>query len=167
MASDDPHNPIENLLNVLDEAALQWQVGLAAETSWQCRRDKWRRPFRVPCEVWAMTGTNGMLKHQGAHTRNISERGVALLAADPVLKGMPVEIRISVASRPRIHLAGLVAYCRSTVHDMQEIGVSLKVQQGSPVFHNNPMGAIATLSWLRDAMRNMPAQSRVKHSSHS
>ncbi len=163
MASEDPHNPIENLLNELDEAALQWQVGLAAESSWECRRDKWRRPFRVPCEVWAMTGTNGMLKHQGAHTRNISERGVALLAADPVLEGMPVEIRISVARRPRIHLAGLVVFCRSTVNDLQEIGVSLKVQQGSPIFHDNPMGAIASIAWIRDAMRGLTERSRIKH----
>lgn len=162
MNHDTAEATVDRFLDELDHASMQWQVSLAAERDdWKCRRDKWRRPFRVPCEFWSYAGLDGALKHQGGHTRNISERGVGLLAAHPVVKGVPIEIRISVAKRPCIHLAGIVAFCRPTTGDMHEIGVSLIVQQGASVFHDDPMGAIASVAWIRDAVRGLPVRSRL------
>lgn len=72
-----------------------------------------------------------------------------------VLPCVPIEIGITVADRPAIYMAGIVAHCRYTQRGFHEVGVALKAHQNQPVFSDDPVRALVTTPWLQRAIQNL------------
>ena len=152
--------PDERLLNELDEFATQWNHNDSDDQS--CRRDNRRRKFRTSCDIWYLTGYGVKPTRQKAQTRNLSERGVALLLKCVILRGTPIEIRIELPNRPPMYLAGTVAFCRYIRGRFHEIGVSLKAQQSTSIFANDPIKGMTTMKWLDEALNTRPKRKRLE-----
>jgi len=145
------HNPsnIQELLDELDHLTIQLQVSLAAKDDWHCRRAAWRRPMRVPCELWFLKSHEAIVFAKGL-TRNVSGMGIGLIAGQAIPAGHPIEIKIMLPGKPSAYFAGLTSHCRETKGKLHEIGVRLYTTQNSPVFHKNVLRAAMELEWLRE-----------------
>jgi hypothetical protein len=144
-----------DVLDRLDALASLGRDAREHENGWQCQRSRRRRAFRLPCEMWYYQDHGRALAHQKLHTRNINERGIAVVGRCVVLQGVPVEIRLCPPGRLPLHLAGLVAFCRYTTGGLHEIGVVLQSAQNQPVFSSDPVGAPQVTPWLREALRSL------------
>jgi hypothetical protein len=145
--------PIAAVLDELDAFAAQWDLVRKRQGREPCRRSRNRRPFRTPCRMWYIVRIDGKAQQEDAWTRNLSERGIGLLAKSAVPVGRPVEVQISPPDRPPMHVAGLVIFCRLTPQGYYELGISLKVRQDAPIFAHDPEGAMAVWPWFQRALR--------------
>jgi PilZ domain len=158
MDPNDDKKPFDTLLDELDKTATQLLVELATGDGWKCLREKPRRPFRIRCEVWWFhDGTT--VRQDTVQTRNISERGISLVSRGPIPKGAPIEIRIS-APGLLFYVGGVVSFCRYTAKGFHEVGIMLKAQDRKPMFHEDPMGSVATVPWVREALRSPAHRAR-------
>lgn len=153
--------PPEVLLNELDEFARQWEILHRQEAERQtCRRDKPRRKFRTPCDVWYFEERGTHLKHQTAQTRNISERGLSIVTRTLIHPGSPTEVRISLAGREPSYLGGIVVFCRYVSPGYHEVGIALKAHEHHPIFSDDVTGVIPPITWLQEALRESSARKR-------
>jgi hypothetical protein len=144
--------PTEVVLDELDELAARCETYRTTGDQSAYQRCITRRKIRVGCEIWYFEDKGRKIQHQKARTRNLSERGVGLIAKCVVLRGVPIEIRIALAGHSPVHLAGIVAFCRHARRGYHEIGVELKVHQDKPIFVDDPAKAMCSLPWLQGAL---------------
>jgi hypothetical protein len=154
VASDltEEATPTEVVLDELDELAARCDADRTRGNESACQRHNQRRRIRAGCKIWYFEDQGRKIQHQNARTRNLSERGIGLIAKCVVLRGVPIEIRIAPAGRPPLHLAGIVAFCRHARRGYHEIGVELRTHQDKPVFADDPARAMRLLPWLQGAL---------------
>ncbi len=115
------------------------------------RRLRERRPFRVDCTV-ACFPSGGVLATVPGATRNISFRGLAVVARAQVEVGHPIEVVVELPDSSPTHLAGVAAFCRPVTDGYHEIGLDLKEHGAVPIFCEDPLAAAASYPWLADAL---------------
>ena len=148
------------VLNELDEFARQWDIMRRQEKeNWRCRRNKARRKFRTRCDIWYFENHGTLLKHVEAQTRNLSERGLGLIARTVLHLSSPIEVRIEAPGRPPTYLGGVVVFCRYATQGFHEVGITLKSHGHIPIFSEGIPGVVHRVSWAMEAMRRQATQS--------
>ncbi len=147
---------IEIVLNELEEFSRQWEILVRGEQGqFACRRAKPRRKLCIACDIWFFDDRGARLNRRRAVTRNISERGIGLLARCLVPWGSPLEICIAVPGRAPMYLGGVATFCRYTTQGFYEIGLRLEARQDSPIFADDPGIRGVELPWLSQALRTL------------
>ncbi len=95
--------PTEVVLDELDELAARCDADRIRGNDSVCHRHNQRRRVRAACEIWYFEDKGRKLQQQNARTRNLSERGIGLIAKCVVLRGVPIEIRVALAGHAPVH----------------------------------------------------------------
>jgi hypothetical protein len=149
-----PDNPDDDSLNLLlDELevrAREQHAGERSEGYWVCQRKHPRSPFRAACVIHFFQQGSSAVTTLNGRSRNISRSGVGLLVRRVFRNGEPIEVELLVPGRARMHLGGLVTFCRYAGRGYHEVGVALKAAGSQPIFSKDPAHALESLAWLRN-----------------
>jgi len=146
------HQALDRLLDELDIRARTQQPGDRSNESYECQRRHPRTPFRIGCQLRYFPTGSSTVGTLAARTRNLSRNGIGLLVRRVFAKGEPVELKISIADRPDVYMAGLATFCRYAGQGFYELGLSLRTASSAPIFSKHPDTAIRSINWLRDAV---------------
>lgn len=117
------------------------------------RRTRQRKPLQVPCRISFVTDGVSKTSAMLAQTRNISSKGLGLVAKRCFHQDEPIEVMIQPVGRPPMFMAGLVKFCRYIANGFFEVGIELRVAAETPVFADDPVRAQQKHCWLAEAMQ--------------
>ena len=118
------------------------------------RRTEGRRPIMAECSLYLLRGDDPAFEPLDAVVRNISFRGISIIAhpGTRIATGDAVEIRVPIAGRPQTHLAGLVAFCRSVENGYVEVGVEVLAAGAAGILIRDVDQARRLYDWFDHAM---------------
>ncbi len=117
------------------------------------RRSRQRKPMQVPCRISFVSDGVSKTTAMLAQTRNISSKGLGLVAKRCFHQDEPIEVMIQPAGRPPMFMAGLVKFCRYIANGFFEVGIELRIAAEESVFGEDPVRAQQKHEWLAEAMQ--------------
>lgn len=93
----------------------------------ECRRRHLRLPLDLPVTFQPIDGSNHI---QGGKIENLSDTGLMLRAAEPLLPGSSLELSVA-SSDGKVSLEGKVIWSRRIGPDQAQIGILLRPSPGT------------------------------------
>lgn len=116
------------------------------------RRTSERKDLRVGCVLFFFVRAPHTTAKVRAQTRNISRRGLGIIARKSFHGNEPIEVWIQPKDKPALYAAGLVRFCRYISDGYYEVGIELMSAGKEPIFGENPEMALEQLPWLEEAI---------------
>ena len=108
---------MEHLLRELDAYAQ------SQETRWGEKRNRGRRQFHAPCEVYYPAPDGATVHKTNATTRDISEGGLGFVAAHHFSRNVPLLVAVTLLTEHVKNLTGRVVYSRRVNEEWYLTGV--------------------------------------------
>lgn len=102
------------------------------------RRSHVRRPFRVPCTVRSPSNEVMGLTELPGHTRNLSPRGLSLLAQGAFSTGEVIEVQVTPTDGAAVHIVGVVRFCRYAGRGYCEVGMQILTARRESILFGTP-----------------------------